>query len=81
MRWDHRRRVRQLVYCPRDRKEITLKIERQLVKHARSFCGKDETQTQRLSARPSRVFICNEGVALCNEILAESLPAGPQSPA
>ncbi len=37
-----------------------------------SFCGKDETQVSRLIAGPG-VFICNECVSLCDEILGEDL--------
>ena len=33
-----------------------------------SFCGKDESQVERLIAGPG-VFICNECVSLCDEIL------------
>jgi hypothetical protein len=36
-----------------------------------SFCGKSGEQARRLIAGPNGVFICNECVALCNEILAE----------
>lgn len=39
-----------------------------------SFCGKPRTTTLRLVAGPN-VYICGECVALCNEILAEQLPA------
>jgi ClpX C4-type zinc finger protein len=35
-----------------------------------SFCGKNQTQVRRLIAGPS-VFICDECVALCNNIIAE----------
>lgn len=35
-----------------------------------SFCGKDQEQVQRLIAGPD-VFICDECVALCNEILTQ----------
>ena len=35
-----------------------------------SFCGKDQDQVQRLIAGPD-VFICDECVALCNEILTQ----------
>ncbi len=34
-----------------------------------SFCGKKQTEQIRLIAGPG-VFICNQCVALCNEILA-----------
>ena len=37
-----------------------------------SFCGKSESQVVRLIAGPG-VFICNECVALCDEILSEDL--------
>jgi predicted SprT family Zn-dependent metalloprotease len=46
-----------------------------------SFCGKDHQQVRRLIAGPRGVYICNECVGLCNEILnREHVPAGP-SPA
>jgi hypothetical protein len=35
-----------------------------------SFCGKSRDQVQRLFAGPT-VYICNECVAACNEILAD----------
>ncbi len=37
-----------------------------------SFCGKDETQVNRLIAGPG-VYICNECVSLCDEILGDDL--------
>lgn len=36
-----------------------------------SFCGKDQSQVERIIAGPG-VFICNECVALCNEIIGNS---------
>ena len=36
-----------------------------------SFCGKDKSAVQRMIAGPNGVFICNECIALCNEILAQ----------
>ena len=59
-----------------------------------SFCGKDSTQVAKLLAGPG-VFICDECVGICNEILIEevgdhpgterivrnsSAPAAPQLP-
>lgn len=41
--------------------------------HGCSFCGKGRDQTQRLIAGPNGVAICSECVALCNQILAETL--------
>jgi hypothetical protein len=35
-----------------------------------SFCGKSQEKVQRLVAGPN-VFICDECVRLCNEIMAE----------
>jgi len=37
-----------------------------------SFCGKGHDEVKKLIAGPS-VYICNECVALCNEIIADSL--------
>jgi ATP-dependent Clp protease ATP-binding subunit ClpX len=45
--------------------------------YARSFCGKRRDQAQRLIAGPRGVYICNECVSLCNEILAEESPRSP----
>src|SRR3954465_15939168 len=40
-------------------------------KHLRcSFCGKSKDLVRNFISGPS-VYICNEGIALCNEILAE----------
>jgi DNA-binding transcriptional MerR regulator len=38
-----------------------------------SFCGKDDTEVGRLIAGPRGVFICDECVAQCNEILAREV--------
>ena len=38
-----------------------------------SFCGKDQDQAHRLIAGPG-VFICDECIRLCNEILAKNEP-------
>lgn len=36
-----------------------------------SFCGKDEAHVERLISGPNGIFICDECVELCNEILAD----------
>lgn len=36
-----------------------------------SFCGKGQTQVRRLIAGPGGVYICNECVDLCREIIDE----------
>jgi ATP-dependent Clp protease ATP-binding subunit ClpX len=41
-----------------------------------SFCGKNQRQVEKLIAGPS-VFICNECVDLCNDIISEEMPAPP----
>jgi hypothetical protein len=41
-----------------------------------SFCGKSQERVQRLIAGPGGVYICNECVGLCNEIIAGGPPAG-----
>lgn len=43
-----------------------------------SFCGKPQEKVKRLIAGPGAVFICNECVALCQEIIDEEI-AGPPS--
>jgi hypothetical protein len=40
-----------------------------------SFCGKNQDQARRLIAGPNGVFICDECINLCNEILAEAPPS------
>jgi ATP-dependent Clp protease ATP-binding subunit ClpX len=39
-----------------------------------SFCGKAQAQVKRLIAGPDRVFICDECVNLCDQIIAEETP-------
>src|SRR4030043_1577844 len=41
-----------------------------------SFCGKNQDQVRRLIAGPSAVYICDECVELCREIIQEDKP-GP----
>ena len=43
-----------------------------------SFCGKAQAQVKRLIAGPDRVFICDECVTLCDQIIAEESPAQPK---
>ena len=40
-----------------------------------SFCDKAQAQVKRLIAGPDRVFICDECVLLCDQIIAEDSPA------
>jgi ATP-dependent Clp protease ATP-binding subunit ClpX len=41
-----------------------------------SFCGKSQDQVRKLIAGP-RVYICDECIELCNEIIAEEFERGP----
>jgi ATP-dependent Clp protease ATP-binding subunit ClpX len=41
-----------------------------------SFCGKSQDQVRKLIAGP-RVYICDECIELCNEIIAEEFEKGP----
>ncbi len=43
-----------------------------------SFCGKGQAQVERLIAGPHKVFICDECVALCEQMIAEDNPAPPR---
>jgi len=43
------------------------------MQHRCSFCGKTAEQVRRLVAGPN-VFICNECIQLCQEIMAEDMP-------
>ena len=38
-----------------------------------SFCGKTEKQVRKLIAGPGDVFICDECISLCDEILEDEL--------
>ncbi len=40
-----------------------------------TFCGKSQRQVRKLIARPASVYICDECVELCNEIVEEELGA------
>ena len=42
-----------------------------------SFCGKAQAQVKRLIAGPDRVFICDECVTLCDQIITEETPVTP----
>ena len=41
-----------------------------------SFCGKSQQEVRKLIAGPSYVFVCNECVDLCNDILKDELRQG-----
>ena len=43
-----------------------------------SFCGKAQAQVKRLIAGPDRIFICDECVALCGQIITEESPTPPR---
>ena len=42
-----------------------------------SFCGKSQHEVKKLIAGPS-VFVCDECIELCNEIIRDELPATPE---
>ncbi|MEQ1657749.1 MAG: ClpX C4-type zinc finger protein, partial [Hylemonella sp.] len=43
-----------------------------------SFCGKSQHEVKKLIAGPS-VFVCDECIELCNEIIRDELPASTES--
>ena len=43
-----------------------------------SFCGKSQKQVRKLIAGP-RVYICDECIELCNEIIEEELTEVPET--
>ena len=45
-----------------------------------SFCGKSQKQVKKLIAGPG-VYICNECIELCNEIIEEELNTGGEATA
>ena len=50
-----------------------------------SFCGRSQDEVQRLIAGPPPIFICDECVAICNQVIAEERqrvqPTPPPAPA
>ncbi|MEH1015452.1 ATP-dependent Clp protease ATP-binding subunit ClpX [Micromonospora sp. CPCC 206060] len=44
-----------------------------------SFCGKSQKQVRKLIAGPSGVYICNECVELCNELIEEELTVADET--
>ncbi|MGI8827600.1 MAG: ClpX C4-type zinc finger protein [Chloroflexota bacterium] len=54
------------------------------VQYRCSFCGKSQDQVHGLIAGPGGVYICDECIELCREIIAEELSASaakrPQIP-
>ena len=49
-----------------------MKVESQSDKLHCSFCGKSQDEVKKLIAGPS-VYICNECVDLCNDIIEEEI--------
>ena len=45
-----------------------------------SFCGKAQAQVKRLIAGPEKVFICDECVSLCEQIITEETPQAKEAP-
>jgi ATP-dependent Clp protease ATP-binding subunit ClpX len=48
--------------------------------HACSFCKREQDQVNRLIAGPDSVYICDECVELCREILEEDMPSSMPPP-
>ena len=44
-----------------------------------SFCGKNQDQVRKLIAGPNRVFICDQCISLCNEIIGDEFSSAPRS--
>jgi ClpX C4-type zinc finger len=38
-----------------------------------SFCGKSQTEVKKVIAGPGGVYICNECIDLCNDIIVEEI--------
>jgi DNA-directed RNA polymerase subunit RPC12/RpoP len=48
------------------------------IRYRCSFCGKPQEQVRRLIAGPGGVYICDECVTLCHEIITEESQPGSQ---
>ena len=46
-----------------------------------SFCGKTQVHVEKLIAGPGGVYICNECVQLCAQVIAEEREHGPEAEA
>ena len=46
-----------------------------------SFCGKSQKEVKKLVAGPAGVYICEECIGLCNDIIAEEVEAEADAPA
>ena len=46
-----------------------------------SFCGKSQKEVKKLVAGPAGVYICEECIGLCNDIIAEEVEAESEAPA
>lgn len=46
-----------------------------------SFCGKSQKEVKKLVAGPAGVYICEECIGLCNDIIAEEVDAEAEAPA
>ena len=45
-----------------------------------SFCFKSQHQVRKLISGPARIFICDECVGLCNEIISDRFPDKSKQP-
>ncbi len=45
-----------------------------------SFCGKSQKEVKKLVAGPAGVYICEECIGLCNDIIAEEIDADADAP-
>src|SRR5258708_35296226 len=44
-----------------------------------SFCFKSQHQVRKLISGPANIFICDECVEICNEVIADRIPTGAKS--
>ena len=56
-----------------------MKVKSQADKLHCSFCGKSQDEVKKLIAGPS-VYICNECVDLCNDIIEEEIKSDDDAP-
>jgi len=63
-------------WCNRTREHESVETETEGQTYHCSFCGKERSEIRRMIAGPNNVYICNECVALCTEVIKQEEGTG-----